>query len=157
VGVEAAATRVAAAVIIATAMVEAAPTPVGAAPLGRPSTTPESAPSTCGRARPGRRSCPGRRTPSLLHHRWGHRSRLLWRLYLFLELHHLSRSPGCRDQGSGIHSPSSAPSVPWSSLPPHPSPIGWLTLTPPTTPPRTQVTFPLPAPLRLSIPFHHCW
>jgi hypothetical protein len=81
------------------------------APPGRP-TTPGLVPSTCGRAHPGHRSHPDRRTPSSLHRRWGHRSRLLLRLCLFLALRHLSSSPGHRGQGSGIHSPSPTPSAP---------------------------------------------
>jgi hypothetical protein len=37
-------------------------------------------------------------------------------------------SLGCRGLGSWIHSPLSAPSAPWSSLPPRPPPTGWPTL-----------------------------
>jgi hypothetical protein len=104
------AVALAAAIVVATTAVAgvAAATPAaplhrlparGAAPPGRPCTTPGLAPSICGRARPGHRSHPNRRTPSLLHRRWGHRSRLLWRL--FLVLRHLSRSPERRGQGRG--------------------------------------------------------
>jgi hypothetical protein len=130
-----------------------------AAPPGRPSTIPGLTPSTCGRARPGHLSHPNRRTPSLLHRRWGHRSRLLWRLCLFLVLRHLSSSPGRRGQGRGIHSSSLAPSAPWSSLSPRPPPTEWLTLAPLATPPRTQVASPLPAPfgfpsLLVMVPFY---
>jgi hypothetical protein len=53
------------------------PARAGAAPPGRPSTTPRLAPSTCGQARPGHRSRADRCMPSSLHRRWGHRSRLL--------------------------------------------------------------------------------
>jgi hypothetical protein len=63
---------------------------VGAAPPDRPSTTHGPTPSACGQ------SHPDRRTPSSLHRRWDHCSCLLWRLCLFLELRHLSRSPGRR-------------------------------------------------------------
>jgi hypothetical protein len=134
------------------------PARTGAAPPGHPTTTPRLAPSTCIWAHPGHRSHLGRRTPSSLHRWWRHRSRLLWRLCLFLMLCHLNSSPGRRGQGSGIHSPSSAPSAPWSSLPRAPSPMGWPTLAPPTTPPHTQVASPLPTP-PFSFPssLHYRW
>jgi hypothetical protein len=116
----------------------------GAAPPGRP-TTPGLAPSTCGRARPG---CS---TLYLLHRRWG-------------PVHASSSTP--------VSSSSSATSaavqdavvrgvgskVPRRLLQHHgahsPMPVtDWgPTLMPPTTSPYTQVAFPLPAPLRLSIP-----
>jgi hypothetical protein len=98
-------------VIVAAAAVEMAVAPAaplhglparaGAAPPGRRSTTPRKAPSTCGRTHPGHQSCLGCRTPSLLHHRWGHHSCLLWGLCLFLKLYHLSRSPRHCGQGVG--------------------------------------------------------
>jgi hypothetical protein len=107
------------------------PARAGVAPPEHPSTTIGLTPSTFGQARPG---C---LTLFSLCCGWGPCSCLLWRLYLFPELHHLSQSPGHCGLESGIHSPSPTPSAPWSSLPPPPPLIGWLTPAPPTTPSRT--------------------
>jgi hypothetical protein len=146
-------------VVVATAVVAgvAAPAPaaplhqlparVGATPPGRPSTTPGLAPSTCGRACQGHQSRPDHRTPSSLYHRWGHRSRLLRCVCVFLALHHLSSSPGEWDPQSLNGSFSTM-----ELTPPCPPLTGWPTLAPSTTPPSTQVASHLPTPLRLSIP-----
>jgi hypothetical protein len=108
-----------------TAPLHRLPAKAGAAPPGGPSTTPRLAPSTVGWARLGHRSRLDHRTPSSLHRRWGHRSRLLWHLCQFLTLLHLNNIPRRRGQGSGIHSPSPARSAPWSSLLPTPA-IDWV-------------------------------
>jgi hypothetical protein len=117
------------------------PARVGATPPGRPSTTPGLAPSTCGRACQGHQSRPDRRTPSSLYHRWGHRSRLLRCVCVFLALHHLSSSPGEWDPQSLNGSFSTM-----ELTPPCPPLTGWPTLAPSTTPPSTQVASHLPTP-----------